>query len=98
MATVVPTTDKETGGAVPAQGPRPRATGDHDMTLLGHDLFRGRIPESEEGLAQRVRVLRRARRDARTRSARVRRVLLAPTSAPVQYNVTAAQYTTRHVR
>ena len=30
-------------------------------------------------LAQRVRALRRARRDARTRAARVRRALLAPT-------------------
>ncbi|XRQ04438.1 hypothetical protein ACN3XK_48895 [Actinomadura welshii] len=54
------------------------------MTLLSQDLSRERIPADRapavpEALAARVRVLRRARRDAETRASRVRRVLLAPT-------------------
>jgi hypothetical protein len=39
---------------------------------------------SQAELAQRVRA-RRARRDARTRAARVRRALLAPTAAGERY-------------
>ncbi|MFI0353627.1 hypothetical protein [Actinomadura sp. 9N407] len=54
------------------------------MTLLSQNLSRVRIPGSEAELAQRVRILR-ARRDARTRAARVRRALLAPTSAGEPY-------------
>ncbi|WP_344589906.1 hypothetical protein [Actinomadura vinacea] len=84
--TTVPTFDRaETGGTVPEQGPCPRATGENKMNLLSHDLSRERIPGAEVELAQRVRALRRARRDARTRTARVRRALLAPTRAGDPY-------------
>ncbi|WP_433467604.1 hypothetical protein [Spirillospora sp. CA-128828] len=56
------------------------------MTLLSQDLSRERIPETVPGeLAARVRALRRARRDARTRASRVRRVLLAPTTGGETY-------------
>ncbi|MBT2208485.1 MULTISPECIES: hypothetical protein [Actinomadura] len=52
------------------------------MTLLSQDLSRERIPGTvPDGLAARVVALRRARRDARTRASRVRRVLLAPTAS-----------------
>ncbi|MFB4297085.1 hypothetical protein [Actinomadura sp. NTSP31] len=52
------------------------------MTLLSQDLFRERIPVAvPDELAARVRALRRARREARTRASRVRRVLLAPTAS-----------------
>ncbi|NKZ08920.1 hypothetical protein [Actinomadura latina] len=50
------------------------------MTMLSQDLARERRPVTvPDELAARVRALRRARRDARTRASRVRRVLLAPT-------------------
>ncbi|TDE32012.1 hypothetical protein [Actinomadura sp. 6K520] len=52
-----------------------------DMTGLGADPPRDPMPVVMSGeLAARVRVLRRARRDAETRASRVRRVLLAPTA------------------
>ncbi|WP_242901128.1 hypothetical protein [Actinomadura terrae] len=52
------------------------------MTLLSQDLSRERIPVTvPDELAVRVVALRRARRDARTRASRVRRVLLAPTAS-----------------
>ncbi|WP_396023311.1 hypothetical protein [Actinomadura sp. 9N215] len=40
-----------------------------------------RPPDLPGELAVRLRVLRRARRDAQTRASRVRRVLLAPTAS-----------------
>ncbi|GAA4392792.1 hypothetical protein GCM10023088_71260 [Actinomadura verrucosospora] len=76
--------------AVPARGPRPRAAGENEMTplsemtLLSQDLSRERPPVPDE-LAARVVALRRARREARTRASRVRRVLLAPTAAGEAY-------------
>ena len=76
----VPAADRgKTGGAVPVQGPCPRATGETTMETLSRDLPGPWTPGAEVELAQRVRALRRARRDARTRAARVRRALLAPT-------------------
>ncbi|MFG2244822.1 hypothetical protein [Spirillospora sp. NPDC048823] len=55
--------------------------GEDEKTLPGQDPSRERIPGAvPDELAARVRVLRRARRDARTRASRVRRVLLAPTA------------------
>jgi hypothetical protein len=63
------------------RGPRLRAAWENEMTLLSQDLSRERIPATvPDELAARVRVLRRARREARTRASRVRRVLLAPTA------------------
>ncbi|MBB4777278.1 hypothetical protein [Actinomadura livida] len=54
---------------------------DFDATALVEDAPRDRMPVAVSGeLAARVRVLRRARRDAETRASRVRRVLLAPTA------------------
>lgn len=77
------------GGVIPALGPRLRAAGENDMTLLSQDLSRERIPAAvPDELAARVRVLRRARRDARTRASRVRRVLLAPTTPGETYTHT----------
>jgi hypothetical protein len=93
----------EAGSTVPAQGPCPRATGKNPMNLLSQDLSRERIPGVEARpsgygeqaeLAQRVRALRRARRDARTRAARVRRALLAPTPT----SAATVPYPTRHAR
>ncbi|WP_346040045.1 hypothetical protein [Actinomadura chokoriensis] len=56
------------------------------MTLLSQDLSRERIPVTvPDEVAARVRALRRARRDARTRASRVRRVLLAPTAREPHY-------------
>lgn len=69
------------GGVVPTRGPRLRAAGENEMTLLSQDLSRERIPATvPDEVAARVRALRRARREARTRASRVRRVLLAPTA------------------
>ncbi|WP_131737758.1 hypothetical protein [Actinomadura roseirufa] len=60
------------------------------MTLLSQDLSRERIPGAvPDELVLRVRALRRARRDARTRAFRVRRVLLAPTVSAEQYSQAA---------
>ncbi len=80
------------GGAAPARGPRPRAAGENEMTmlsemtLLSQDLSRERIPATvPDELAARVLALRRARREARTRASRVSRVLLAPTGAGGTY-------------
>lgn len=74
------------GGAAPARGPRLRAAGGNEMTMLSQDLARERIPVTvPDELAARVRALRRARRDARTRASRVRRVLLAPTASGEAY-------------
>lgn len=54
---------------------------DENGPLPGGDLYGERVPGAvPDELAARVRVLRRARRDARTRASRVRRVLLAPTA------------------
>jgi hypothetical protein len=82
----------DSGGAVPARGPRLRAAGENEMTvlsemtLLSQDLSRERIPATvPDELAARVVALRRARREARTRASRVRRVLLAPTAAGEAY-------------
>jgi hypothetical protein len=81
----------DTGSTVPAEGPCLRATGAEEMNLLSQDLSRDRPSGPEVELAQRVRALRRARRDARTRSARVRRaLLLAPTSATPAYAASRA--------
>ncbi|MDL4772035.1 hypothetical protein [Actinomadura xylanilytica] len=60
------------------------------MMMLDQEPSRERIrglTEEAERLqrAARVRAVRRARRDARTRAARVRRALLAPTSAGEPY-------------
>ncbi|WP_165965326.1 hypothetical protein [Actinomadura bangladeshensis] len=56
------------------------------MTLLSQELSRERIPVTvPDEVAARVRALRRARRDARTRASRVRRVLLAPTARGESY-------------
>ncbi|MFA1540759.1 hypothetical protein [Actinomadura monticuli] len=56
------------------------------MTLLSQDLPRERRPATvPDEVAARVRALRRARRDARTRASRVRRVLLAPTARGESY-------------
>ena len=66
------------GGVAPTRGPRLRAARENEMTLLSQDLARERIPVPGD-VAARVRALRRARRDARSRAARVSRVLLAPT-------------------
>ncbi|MFC9972485.1 hypothetical protein ACIBF1_17950 [Spirillospora sp. NPDC050679] len=54
------------------------------MTLLGQDPSLDRIPDLDPAARQaaRVRALRRVRRDARTRAARVSRVLLAPVPEP----------------
>jgi hypothetical protein len=94
--TAMPTLDRvEIGGTVPVQGPCPRAAGENQMDLLSQDLSRERIPGAEVELAQRVRALRRARRDARTRAARVRRALLAPTSAGEPYLPRPARETGR---
>ncbi|TDC63229.1 hypothetical protein E1200_23070 [Actinomadura sp. GC306] len=63
-----------------------RNPGEDDTTApatasLGADAPRDPLPVAVSGeLAARVRVLRRARRDAETRASRVRRVLLAPTA------------------
>ncbi|MGK5554860.1 hypothetical protein ACSNOI_24910 [Actinomadura kijaniata] len=65
---------------VPTVGPCPWSARETTMTLLSQDLSRERIPDAV--LAARVRAMRRARRDARTRAARVSRVLLAPVAAP----------------
>ncbi|GAA2602424.1 hypothetical protein GCM10010411_40300 [Actinomadura fulvescens] len=51
------------------------------MILLSQDLSRARIRDLDQEAAQlqmaaRVRALRRARRDAQARAARVRRILL----------------------
>ncbi|TDB93284.1 hypothetical protein [Actinomadura sp. 7K534] len=52
-----------------------------DVTVLNEELPQDRMSGTVSGeLAARVRVLRRARRDAETRASRVRRVLLAPTA------------------
>jgi hypothetical protein len=80
----------DSGGAAPARGPRLRAAGENEMlsemTLLSQDLSRERIPATvPDELAARVVALRRARREARTRASRVRRVLLAPTAAGEAY-------------
>ncbi|WP_141577923.1 hypothetical protein [Actinomadura sp. WMMA1423] len=57
-----------------------------EMTLLSQDLSRERIPATvPDELAARVLALRRARREARTRASRVRRVLLAPTGTGETY-------------
>ncbi|WP_030165089.1 hypothetical protein [Spirillospora albida] len=54
------------------------------LILPSQDPYRERIPEpAPADLAVRVRALRRARRDARTRASRVTRVLLAP-AAPLR--------------
>ncbi|MFC6878485.1 MULTISPECIES: hypothetical protein [Actinomadura] len=71
--------------ATPTPGSPPRAAEGEKKTLLAEepsrDLARDLNEEAERRLmAARVRAVRRARRDARTRSARVRRALLAPTS------------------
>lgn len=74
------------GGVAPTRGPRLRAAGENEMTLLSQDLSRERIPATvPDEMAARVRALRRARRDARTRASRVRRVLLAPTARGESY-------------
>jgi hypothetical protein len=74
------------GGVVPTRGPRLRAAGENEMTLLSQDLSRERIPVTvPDDVAARVRALRRARREARTRASRVRRVLLAPTARGESY-------------
>ncbi|GAA4240707.1 hypothetical protein GCM10022254_66470 [Actinomadura meridiana] len=72
-ATPIPVDDP--GGAAPAWGPRLRAAGSDPS---------GRAQEMDadtaaEATARRLHAMRRARRDARTRASRVRRVLLAPT-------------------
>ncbi|MBO2454505.1 hypothetical protein J4573_45980 [Actinomadura barringtoniae] len=77
----MPTLD-DLGRADPAQGLRPRATKENDVTLLSQELSRERIRDLEHELAAielaaRVRARRRARRDAQVRVARVRRILLA---------------------
>ncbi len=74
------------GGVAPTRGPRLRAAGENEMTLLSQDLSRERIPATvPDEMAARVRALRGARRDARTRASRVRRVLLAPTARGESY-------------
>ncbi|NDU75261.1 hypothetical protein GWI34_21920 [Actinomadura sp. DSM 109109] len=56
------------------------------MTMPGQDPSWERIPAAvPDELAARVVALRRARREARTRASRVRRVLLAPTAAGEAY-------------
>ncbi|MFF5263232.1 hypothetical protein ACFY4C_30240 [Actinomadura viridis] len=95
----MPTLDRvETGSTVPVVGPCPRATGENEMMLLSQNLSRERIRDPEVELAQRVRALRRARRDARTRAARVRRALLAPTPAGDPYGSPPARRTAKPVR
>ncbi|QXJ24603.1 hypothetical protein AGRA3207_005959 [Actinomadura graeca] len=56
------------------------------MITLDQEPSRERTPVTvPDGLAVRVHALRRARRDARTRASRVRRVLLAPTASGEDY-------------
>ncbi|WP_157430496.1 hypothetical protein [Actinomadura macra] len=56
------------------------------MKPLSQELPREPMPVTvSDELAVRVRALRRARRDARTRASRVRRVLLAPTASGETY-------------
>ncbi|MEU5988425.1 hypothetical protein ABZ806_05585 [Spirillospora sp. NPDC047418] len=88
MTTMIDRTDP--GGVLPTRGPRLRAARENEMTLLSQNLSRTRIPETAhvpdeivhmpDEVAARVRAMRRARREARTRASRVRRVLLAPTA------------------
>lgn len=71
--------------ATPTPGSPPRAAEGEKTTVLteepSRDVTRDPNEEAERRLmAARVRAARRARRDARTRAARVRRALLAPTS------------------
>ncbi|MQY03519.1 hypothetical protein [Actinomadura macrotermitis] len=81
------------GAAIPAQGMRPRAIEENEMILLSQELSRVRIQDAEREaqLRQtmaRVRALRRARRDAHTRAARVRRaLLLAPQAVQPEVSV-----------
>ncbi|RFS84940.1 hypothetical protein D0T12_15665 [Actinomadura spongiicola] len=67
MPAATPVTDP--GDAAPVRGARLRGT--------GADPVESRDVPAD--LAVRLHALRRARRDARTRASRVRRVLLAPT-------------------
>ncbi|SPT58647.1 Uncharacterised protein [Actinomadura madurae] len=90
-ATTLDRTDP--GGAAPVRGPRLRAARENEMTLLSQDLSRERIPATvPDELAARVRALRRARWQARTRASRVTRVLLAPTTGEAYAQVPAPRH------
>ncbi|MBW8486311.1 hypothetical protein [Actinomadura parmotrematis] len=84
MTSTVPAAGRtDPGAAGPAQGTRPRVTEEIMMRSLDQEPSGERIPEAElRHAVARVRALRRARRDARTRAARVRRALLLGPSAP----------------
>jgi len=70
----------DAGSGAPVAGP---VVQEHKMSLISHELARVRILDQERELqadlraAARVRAVRRSRRDARLRAARLRRILLA---------------------